>query len=192
MAEIPVERKSNLTWLWVLLALILIALLIWWAVGDDEEPIPVREEIVGVDTPGADPITPPEPVGMEAGITIGDILGNPTEYVGDDNINLTGVRVPEVPTDRGFWIEDQGQRIFAVLIDGPVEVPTDINPGQQIVIREAMARDATFIQNIPGQPLDQDTRNILQKQDVYLVVDESNIEILSGSGLNEEAGADAL
>ena len=177
MAEIPVEKKSNLTWLWVLLALILIALLIWWATDSDEvEPIPQTEEIVGVDTPGADPITPPEPVGMEAGITVGGILGNPTEYVGDDNINLTGVTVPEVPTDRGFWVEDQGQRIFAVLIDGPSERPKDIDPNQRIVIREAMARDATFIDQIPGQPLDQDTRNIIQKQDVYLVVDESNIQ----------------
>ena len=181
MAEIPVEKKSNLTWLWILLAIILIALLIWWATDDDEVVEPVGTEVVGASTVGADPVTAPEPVGMEAGVTIGDILGNPTEYAGQDNINLMGVSVPEVPTDRGFWVEDQGQRIFAVLIDGPSEVPKDINPGQQLTIREAMVRNATFISEMPGQPLDDDTRNILNNQDAFLVVNESNIEVMSGA-----------
>ena len=178
MAEIPVEKKSSMKWLWILLAIILLALLIWWIAGDSEEP--VQDELVGQNTVGADPITPPEPVAMEEGVTIADILGNPTEYVGQDNVTISGVSVAEVPTDRGFWVEDQGQRIFAVLIDGPSEVPMDINSGQQIVLREAMARDATFIEDLPGAPLDADTRNILQDQDVYLVVDESNIDMNAG------------
>ena len=38
MAEIPVEKKSSLAWLWVLLGLILAALILWWLLSGDDEP----------------------------------------------------------------------------------------------------------------------------------------------------------
>lgn len=39
MAEIPIEKKSSMGWLWALLALVLAALLVWWLVtaGDDDD-----------------------------------------------------------------------------------------------------------------------------------------------------------
>lgn len=182
MAEIPVERKSGMAWLWGLLLLAAVALLLWWALDDDEEELVATAdtELVGEQTVGADPITPPEPVAMEAGISIADVLASPSEYVGRNDLQ-DEVRVAEVPTDRGFWVEDQGQRMFAVIIDNPQEEPKDINSGQQLRITEGMVRDATFIANIPGAPLDADTERLAREQDAYLVVDESNIEILSAS-----------
>ncbi len=182
MAEIPIEKKSSMTWLWVLLAVILAVLLLWWVFsGDDEEvgvvaPAPATE-VVGVQTPGPDPITAPEPVATEPGFGIAAILGSPSQFVGRNDFQAE-VTAPEVPTDRGFWIEDQGQRLFAVLIDDAAERPLNINPGQQLRIREGMIRDATFINQIPGT-IDADTRRILQGQDIFLVVDETKIEILS-------------
>ena len=178
MAEIPVERKSSMTWLWILLALILLGLIIWWATSDDDQEELVTDEIVGEETVGADPITPPEPVGLEEGVTLADIVGNPNEYVGTNDFQAE-VSASEVPTDRGFWIEDQGNRLFAVIIDNPQEQPKDINPGQQLRITEGMVRDASFLSQLPGAPLDDDTQRILRDQDAYLVVDESNIEVLS-------------
>ena len=180
MAQIPVERKSGLGWLWVLLGLVLLALLIWWATDDDEADLVdgADSEIVGEETVGADPVTPPEPVAMEAGISIADILASPAEYIGRNDFQ-DEVRVAEVPTDRGFWIEDQGRRMLAVIIDNPQEQPKDINTGQQLRITEGMVRDATFIANLPGAPLDADTERLAREQDAYLVVDQSNIEFLS-------------
>lgn len=192
MAEIPVERVgSSKWWLWLLLALLLIGLLLWWVLDDDDEaavvePVAVvtdvgtapAPEIVGAQTPGADPVTPPEPVAMEQGVSIANILGSPSQYIGRNDFQAE-VAVPEVPTDRGFWIEDQGNRMFALIIDNPQEVPKDINPGQRLRVTEGMIRDATFIGQIPGKPIDQDTRRILQQQDAFLIVDEENIEILS-------------
>lgn len=178
MAEIPVHKKSNMGWLWILLAVLVLGLLAWWLFSGDDEVEYGPTEVVGEQTVGADPVTPPEPVAMEAGISIADILGNPATYVGRNDFT-DEVMVPEVPTDRGFWIEDQDQRLFAVLIDNPQEQPLDINPGQRLRVTEGMVRGATFIEQIPGEPLDPDTMGILREQDAYLVVDESNIEILS-------------
>ena len=178
MAEIPVEKKSSKAWLWILLALILLALLIWWATDNDDDE--VANEVVGEQTIGADPVTPPEPVAMESGVTIADILGNPTEYVGRNDFQ-SEVSVGEVPTDRGFWVEDQGQRLFALIIDQPLEVPMDINSGQQLRITEGMVRDATFLSELPGVEIDADTRRIIEGQDAYLVVNEENVEILSAT-----------
>ena len=84
----------------------------------------------------------------------------------------------EVPTDRGFWVEENGQRMFAIIIDNPAEQPKDINPGQTITITEAVLRDRSFVPQIPGAPLDQDTQNILNTQaEYFLTVDEENIII---------------
>lgn len=181
MAEIPVERKSSMAWLWILLALIILGLLLWWALDDGEEEVAVQSaptEIVGEQTPAADPMASPAPGGTEAGMSIAAILANPTEYVGRDDFQAE-VGVPEVPTDRGFWVEDQGNRLFAIIIDEPREVPLDINAGQRLRVTKGMIRDATFLSQIPGRTLDADTKRIVQDQDAYLIVNEDNIEILS-------------
>ena len=172
MAEIPVERKRNLTWLWVILALLLIAALIWWATAGDEE---VVTEPVGTEA-GLEPTAEPVPAAGE--LTIANILASPEAYVGRDDFSGE-VNVPEVPTDRGFWVEDQGQRLFALIIDEPREVPKDINAGQRLRISQGMIRDQSFLPDMPGRPLEANTLRIIQEQDVYLVVDEDNIEILS-------------
>lgn len=175
MAEIPVERKRNLTWLWVLLPLLLVAALIWWATADDEG---VVTEPVGTEA-GTGAVAGQEPVGNTArDVTIANILASPGAFVGRDDFSGE-VDVPEVPTDRGFWVEDQGQRLFALIIDEPREVPKDINAGQRIRISRGMIRDKTFLAEMPGRPLKADTQRIIQEQDVYLVVDEDNLEILS-------------
>ncbi len=39
MAEIPVEKKSSLAWLWVLLGLLLAALILWWIFSGDNDEV---------------------------------------------------------------------------------------------------------------------------------------------------------
>ena len=176
MAEIPVEKKSSLAWLWILLAILLIGLLIWWALDDDEvEPVTPP----AIESSEVAPL--PEPIAQSPGQSIADIMGNPAAFVGQ-SFSPNSVRVADVPTDRGFWIEDNGARMMAVIIDRPGE-GKNINPGQMLRIREGILRDATFLQGneIPGD-LDADTRRILQAQPIFLVVEGQNIEILGKPG----------
>lgn len=174
MADINVERKGGMAWLWWILGLIVLALIVWWflAAGDDD---PDTAEVVDP-APVVAPITTPEPVAQTQGVSIADIMGDPEGYVGQDFNDE--VIVTEVPTDRGFWIEDNGARLFAIIIDQPEEQPKDINPGQTLRITEGVLRDTTFIAQIPGVPLDADTENLARQQPIFLTVDEGNIEIL--------------
>lgn len=178
MAEIPVERKSSLKWLWVLLAVLVVIALIWWATDTDDN-------VEMVETTGE----LPEATAVAPGMTIADILGNPAAYVGRDDFNAevtvpTGTQI----TDRGFWVQDQGAQLFALINDEPREQPKDINPGQRLQITNGMLRDATFISQIPGDLLDADTQSILEQQDVFLVIDEENIQILAAG--NPQQGTD--
>lgn len=175
MADIDVQRKGGMGWLWWVLGLLLLALIVWWiaAAGDDDDA-----EVAVVDpAPVVTPTTTPEVVAGATGITLADIMGNPAAYVGQ-SFSDDEVRVAEVPTDRGFWIEDEGQRIFAILNDNPQEEPLDINPGQTLRVQQAMLRAPATLNEVPGQ-LDADTRRIAEGQPIFLVVEETNINILT-------------
>ena len=188
MAEIPVEKKSGIPgWVWLLLGLLLLALLLWWLLSDDDEvevadTAIVAEDTAVIDDPFAEEFTEaelPTEIASAAGVSIADILGDPETYIGSADFSSPGVDVVEVPTDRGFYIEEDGQRLFALINDGPMEVPMDINPGQRLRISEAMLRGTDTIGQLPGDPIDDDTRAILEGVEVFLTVDEDDMEILS-------------
>ena len=157
-------------------------MLLLGACGEEEPevevaPVPPIEAPAVEVQPNA--VAEPEAIAQAPGIPVSQIIESPATYTGQ---TLGGeVRVTEVPTDRGFWIEDEGQRLFAILADQPQEEPKDINPNQTLRLREAVVRDPAFIANIPGEPLDADTRRILNGLPVFLTVDERNIEILQGA-----------
>lgn len=64
MAEIPIEKKSSMGWLWAVLALILAALLVWWLVSDsddDDTELAADQDqaaLVADDTVATDPAAP--------------------------------------------------------------------------------------------------------------------------------------
>ncbi|MEM7687492.1 MAG: hypothetical protein AAF291_00590 [Pseudomonadota bacterium] len=169
MAQIPVEKKSSI-WPWILLALAIVAaLLLFLMLPDEADDTPAIAADTADQTSIAD---------ADAEMTLATILANPQAYIGRDN--FTGkVDVPAVPTDRGFWVEHEGSQMFALLIDGPQEVPLDINPGQNLQVNGGTVRDAGDLENLPGEPIDDDTRAILAEQDVFLLIDEDQIEILA-------------
>lgn len=171
MADIDVERKrgGGMGWLWGLAAVLVLALIVWWIWPDEDDDDFAATEVEQVEQ---GPATTPEP-----GVTIGDILSNPDDHIGQ-TFPGAEVQVAEVPTDRGFWIEDDGERLFAIIIDEPREQPLDINPGQTLRIDEGMLRDRTYLPGIPGEPLDEDTEEIAEQQDVFLVVNERHINVL--------------
>lgn len=180
MAEIPVERKKSKAWIWIVLAIVIAALLIWWIASSNDDDTPMPETSSAAVAPAAVPYEDTAQQSTEAAIaapTIAAILENPSQYIGRDDF-AGEVDSPETPTDRGFWVEQNGQRMFAVIVDEPRDAYKDINPGQRLRITNGMIRDASAIGNIPGNGLDADTKKIIQEQPAFLVVDEEDIEIL--------------
>lgn len=172
MAEIPVEKKSSMAWLWVLLALIVAALLFWLLAAGDDDVDPVvanttETEMVETDAPIAADAMP---------MTLTAILAQPQSYIGQQFSGEVGVSGPL--TDRGFWIENDGARMFALIMDEPREVPVDIDAGQRLRISGGTIRAGGEVGELEGAPLDDDTRAVLAEQDVFLIVDEARIEIL--------------
>ena len=185
MADIDLERKSGggMGWLWWAVGLLLLVLIVWWVWPEGDEP---EAEFADVETTEAvettEPVTPaatPQPVADIPGVSVGDILGNPDNHIGD-TFPRAEVTAVEVPTDRGFWIEDEGERLFAIIIDRPEEQPKDINPGATLRIDGGTLRDRTFLPEIPGEPLDPTTERMAEQQDIFLVVDEAEITVLEG------------
>lgn len=179
MADIDLERKKSggMGWLWWALGLLALVLIVWWVWPDGEEAEFADVDVEPVET--VTPATTPEPVGDISGVSIGDILGNPDGFIGE-TFPRAEVTVVEVPTDRGFWIEDEGERLFAIIIDQPQDQAKDINPGQTLRIDEGTLRDRTFLPEISGVPLDPDTENLAEQQEIFLVVDEEHITVLEG------------
>lgn len=171
MADINVERKGPSIWPWII-GLIVLALLIWALMslfgGDDNDVVTTQttEEPVATTEPM------PEPMGESS-----DLLMNPAAHMGE---SFAGeVQVAEVPTDRGFWIEQDGARLFAILQDQPLEEPLDINPGQTLRIDGGTIMAPTDLEQLGGDPLDEETRQIAEGEPAFLAVDESEIEILA-------------
>lgn len=174
MAEIPVEKKSGFPWwAWVLLALLLIAL-IWWLISvfDNDDDVDVANT-----TPVVEESMAPVAAPTIGEMTIASIVANPQAYIGQTYTADT-VSVGEVATDRGFWITNGGERMLAIVIDQPRETRVDINAGQNLRITGGTLMDATANPDIPGEPLDADTKALLAQQPIFLLVDEKNIEIL--------------
>ena len=189
MADIDVERKGGMGWLWWLLGLIILALLIWWfvAAGDDDAEVetvpPVAEQEVGTEAP-----PPPVPVAQGPFTTVASVLADPAAAAGQPFNAAAPMQVAEVVSDRGFWVEEQGQRLFVVINEGAqtdpqpgtadvqgtqAEMP-DVNQGDRVTITEGMLHSAADLQNLQG-PIDDQTRQVLQGQQVFLVTDGRNI-----------------
>lgn len=134
MAEIPVEKKSGMGWLWLLLLAILAALLIWWLVAESDPDVAVNDIETG-EVLEADVVDEVDPALVVPAYAIGD------------SVNVDGVRVIEAVGDMAFTV-DMGGETMLVLFN---EVPTpntategrfDINKGSMVDITGTV-RDAS-------------------------------------------------
>lgn len=186
MADIDVERKGGMAWLWWLLGLLLIALLLWWLFsGDDEEDVAVTEPVPAVVEPAPVATTPP----AAASPTIADVLSNPGMYAGQ-SFTTQEVEVAEVVSDRGFWIENDGQRLFVVKNESPepgvadvqgqadVRDGRNVNAGDRLQINGTLYTSADEVQ----PPLDAQTRQQIEDQPIFLQANVADIQHMSGSG----------
>jgi hypothetical protein len=174
VADIDVERKSSSNWIWWLIGLIILALIIWWLLSRDDTPDVDTAAVPAAVTPAPDTMAGmgAPATAVAAGIPVGEILANPAEWSGR---TVSGsAQVGEVPTDRGFWVEGDGQRIFAILNDQPAERPENINPGQAIDLNGAtVVTDKT---QLPGD-LDAQTKQIVDAQPAFLMVPETAVSV---------------
>ena len=182
MADIDVERKSGANWLWWLLGLLLLALLIWAIAEmlDDEGEVaePVATEIVEPAAPVVVPVA-----GATGAATIAEVLANPGAYAGQ-SFSTQQVRVAEVVSDRGFWIENNGQRLFVVKNESPeqgtadVQGPADTRPSRNIDAGDMVQINGTLYAS-PDQvqpPLDNQTRQRMQGQPIFLQANVADIQ----------------
>lgn len=177
MAEIPVERKSSAKWLWILLLLLLGALLLWWLLAEDD-----KAELVEANTVAVEESADLDSVNATSEMALSSILANPSNYYGMEG--YTGeVTIGGPLTDRGFWIENDGARMFAIVIDEPVERRIDINPGATLRLNGGTIREPSTISatDIEGDTLDQDTLDAITGEEVVLVIDEANMEIIEAA-----------
>lgn len=172
MADLNVERKRGASWIWWLLGLIVVALILWWLLGsgDDEDEMPA---VTAVEEPVAATVPAAAPPAVATGvIPVVVIVADPTPYAGQ---SVSGTaNVAEVISDRGFWIEQEGQRVF-VVIDEPVPETVDINAGQTVSLTGTVYTPETMDQ-VPG-PLEPDAQEAVQGQPAFLYVRAQDIEI---------------
>ena len=148
MAEIPVEKKSGIPgWLWLLLALILLGLLIWWFTSEaddaelDETPAAIEqtELLDGDDDFGVveDDATIAGPVEAIAGVAG---LSNLGEKIGR-NISMDSVAVNRVIGDEGFTIGEGANETLVMFNERPSpnlpnqEGHVDVNPPSNVKLR---------------------------------------------------------
>lgn len=179
MAEIKVQRKGAPWWVWLLLAVLAIAL-IWWAIesfgDDDAEPPPATTDTVAVETPAPEA---EEPQG-EAITDLGALLdaGDPTALVGRE-VRLEDVRVLEMVGDATFWVgRDADNRAFVILdeqIPSPppdVEGRVNVNTGQTVDIVGAVRAG----NDLPGgDVLDQGDRDAVGGRPIYIWARSANV-----------------
>lgn len=177
MADIHLEKKKSrggMMWLWLLLAgLVAAAFIAWIALDDDDAEVEQTAEV--------EREAQPEPQAAEQqqqqeGIAVGAILQDPASWEGR---TVSGeIAVESVPTDRGFWIEEGGQRLFVVLDPEHEETPYEVEAENRVHIRQATVRGSEYRDQISGQ-LTEETRNILQGEEVFLLADGPDVQLLA-------------
>ncbi len=193
MAKIDIERKKPV-WPWIV-GLIVLALVVWALfalLNDDDDVDPALTPPVATAPVVTDPIEPLEPMDPavivapmpppptdadNTPIPVGVIVVGPGEFLGQPVVGTA--EVADVPTDRGFWLEQAGQRIYAVIAESPdMEDEININPGQQVRLAGIVYDNALSSQIAGG--LDAETMQIIADEPAFLLVDARNIVIVDG------------
>lgn len=166
MAEIPVHEKSSMAWLWWLLGLLLLALLLWFLFGRDDddrvgdavateqtEPLsPIDNSMVLDNQMVIDNTVVPTATDQTAGGAITDYgqlaaAGNLDGLIGR-KVMLQNVPVESVTDDMGFYIGDsKANRAFVAFQEYPspnnpkMEGNIDVNNPSRVMIEGEVVRN---------------------------------------------------
>lgn len=193
MARIDIERKKSV-WPWIIGLLVLIAIVwgLFALLGNHDaertameptttEPITdaTADPIVS-SAPVNPPVTiapmpPPPTEADDTPIPVAVIVVGPSEFLGQPVAGTA--EVAEVPSDRGFWLQQDGQRMFAVIARSPgMEDAINVNPGQQVRLAGVVYDNALATQIAGG--LDPETTQVIAGQPAFLLVDPRNITLV--------------
>jgi hypothetical protein len=184
MADINVERKGGGGGLGkllpLLLGLLLLGALAWWLLGRGDDEVETVAPVAETVEPA--PVAPavPAPTAPAAAVVpVAAIIAAPAGYIGQAQTGT--VRVAEVVSDRGFWIEEGGQRMFAVVAEPQnTEQQLNINAGQMVQLSGTVYNQER-IGEIPGQ-IEAQTREIIQSQPAFLYVLPRDVKIMQAEG----------
>lgn len=186
MADIDIERKkkSPLPWVLGLLAAVLLLFLLMRACGGEEEV--VEESVTVVDTTAQTaapvapmPVTDTTAAAMGAAGAAG--AGWIASVLGGQMAGQTAsgdAVVPATPSDRGFWLEENGQRVYAILTERSEQVK-DIDPGQRVRISNARVMAGSDTAQIPVD-VEAETRTTAGQQPFFLLVPPAGVTITAG------------
>lgn len=194
MADIDIEKKEKkgmgiLPWI---LGLLLLGLVLWGLTqcgdGGEEEAV-----VVPADTATTDPAAVAAPMPMDTGMAMADttalgaagaagaagalpvaqLLANPGQYASGGASGTA--RVTEVVSDRGFWVEGAGQRMFVVIAEPQAsERAIDINAGQTLRL-SGTVREGSAAGQVTG--LEQEAVQVAQGQPAFLLVNPSELSV---------------
>ena len=188
MAEIPIKEKGGIPWwVWLLLAAIIAALLIWWISGDGDDEARAVDPVA---------VESSEPVAMGGATDTGNAAAGTTggaitdmamlmPAISDDMVGrqfrLDGVQIQEVVGDIGFWIGPSAdQRVFAVLTQEKtpstaMEGEADVNQGARANVSGTIRTRGEIIQDFA----EGDVAALPQGVNHFLVVE--NYQVASGA-----------
>lgn len=162
MPELDIQQREHAGapwWAWLLGALALIAL-IWVGVeafDNDRTARQAPQEVVA---------------GERQVIREGDllpvavILASPSSYFGQE---VSGVaNVTEVISDRGFWVENEGQRAFVILGQGIPEAGVKVRAGDRITLTGTFMESQKLGEMPEIGQLEADTRQAIAGQTGFI------------------------
>lgn len=190
VADIDIERKKGGgIWPWIL-GLLLLGLLAWGLSrcsgddADDSAAVPVTDTAVAPSAvapaplPPVDPAAPADSATVAAGtIPVAQIVANPAQFAGQP---VSGTaRVVEVVSDRGFWIEEEGQRMFTIIAEPQAaEGRVNIEAGQTLQLSGSVKQQGAGAA-VPTN-LEEETRRLAEQQPAFLVVHPRDVSVVSG------------
>lgn len=162
--------KTWLSWMFSLAIL-----LVMISCGEDETEADLASDVLVDSAPAAPPAPGPPAASDTTPIPVTVIVAGPAGYLGRSVVGTA--RVAEVVSDRGFWLEQDGERIFAVIAQTPqMENAVNVNQGQTVVVAGVVYDSATADQ-VPGE-LEPDAKQIIADQPAFLYVAAQNVILL--------------
>lgn len=189
MATVHIQNhRSPLPWIVGLLVSLLLLWGLWEFVGNFAVSV-VEKTVQPVETP-APPVdmavrtgsvvtpTPMPPTEADdTPIAVSTILMGPSDYVAR---RVAGTaRVTEIVRDEGFWIEESGRRMFAVLARDPenMQQALNVSAGEQVRL-SGVVHDASMVNRIEGG-LPTRTQDLISRQPAFLLVAPRNVSVVS-------------
>lgn len=137
MVEIPVEKKSSLAWLWILLGLLTLGLLLWWLFADDDE--------VDALAPAATTATAP----ADAITDINPLLGANAGGLAGREVRLEGVPVQALGASGAMLVGPGGGNALLVVPEGAT-VPEGLVVGNMVNVMGTVRTMDALGQNRPA------------------------------------------